>query len=181
MYIDPYIVGIFFGDGVTYKTKHGAYCVWIDQKDKNKGILESEVIPRLKKMGLKVYFYSYYAKADRTLKWRVLTYSKELYMAIRSISRRIAEYFSTLSDKDATQFIAGFFDAEGTKTDRIVIYNQNLELLKIVKQRLINLSIQNPHIYRFGSIYGLQIYCKRSVKKFLELIPSCRLKVRLSG
>ena len=181
MKADSYIVGVFFGDGTTYKSNHGAYCVWIDQTDKNKAVLECEVIPRLKKMRLKIYFYSYYAKADHVLKWRVLAYSKELYTTMRSTFKRITEYFNGLSDEDAIQFIAGLSDAEGTRTDRIVIYNQNLKLLELVKQKLENLGVQNSHIYKFGSVYGLQIYRKRYVKKFLDLIPSRRLKVRLSG
>ena len=181
MRIDPYIAGVFFGDGTTHKRKDGAYCVWIDQTDKNKIVLESEVIPRLRKMKFKTYFYSYYAKADYAVKWRVLIYSKELYLAMRNMFQRIAQYFSALSDEDAVQFIAGLFDAEGTRTDRIVIYNQNLELLEQIKHRLENSNVHNCQIYRFGPIHGLQIYRKNSVKKFCELIPSCRLKVRLSG
>ena len=181
MNVDPYIVGVFFGDGSTYKSNRGAYCVWIDQTEKNKAVLECEVVPRLKKMGFKVYFYSYYAKADHVFKWRVLTYSKELYTMMRSTFKDITGYFNLLSDGDAIQFIAGFSDAEGTRTDRIVIYNQNLKLLELIKRRLENLGVQNSHIYKFGSVYGLQIYRKRSVKKFLDLIPSRRLKVCLSG
>lgn len=100
---------------------------------------------------------------------------------MREIFQKITEYFNVLSDEDAVQFIAGLFDAEGTKTDKIVIYNQNFTLLKLVKQRLEDFGVKDSHIYTFGSVYGLQVYRKNSVKKFSEIIPSCRLKVRLSG
>lgn len=79
MKIDPYIAGLFFGDGTIYKRRDGAYCVWIDQTNKNKIVLECELIPRLTKMGIKLYFYSYYAKADSILKWRVSCIQKTLH------------------------------------------------------------------------------------------------------
>ena len=181
MMIDPYIAGVFFGDGTTYKRKDGACCVWIDQTERNKKVLENGVMPRIKKMNIKAHLYRYYAKSDHTVKWRVLVYSKDFYMAIRNIAARVTEYFSELSDMEAIEFIAGLFDAEGTKTDRIVIYNRNLKLLNLIKERLEKLGIQNIYVYKFASVYGLQIYRKRSVKKFLERIPSTRLKARLPG
>ena len=181
MRVDPYIAGIFFGDGCIYKRKDGAYCAWIDQADKNKVVLEREVIPRLTRMQLKPHFYRYHVAKGNVVKWRVLVYSKEFYMVMDEILRKATEYFKELSDMEATQFIAGLFDAEGTKTDRIVIYNRDINILSMVKWRLENLGIKNSHIYSFGSIYGLQIYRKPSVKKFLEIIPSCRLKAHLPG
>ena len=181
MKIHPYLVGVLFGDGTSYRGIHGAYAVWIDQTERNKAILESEVVPRLRRMGFRVHFYRYYARSDRTFKWRALVYSKELYTAVRETTRRITEYFGSLHDKDARQFIAGFFDAEGTVTDRIVIYDRNLGLLRAVERRLASLGVQYAHIYRFGSVFGLQIYRKESQRRFLELVPSRRLKVYLPG
>ena len=84
-------------------------------------VLEIKVVPRLKRMGLKVLFYSYYAKSDHVWKWCALVYSKELYTAVQKLTEKVAKYFDSLQDEDAKQFIAGLFDAEGTKTDRIVI------------------------------------------------------------
>ena len=179
--IDPYIAGVFFGDGTTYKRKDGTYCVWIDQVERNKRVLELGVMPRIRKMGLKAHLYQYYVKRDRTTKWRVLVYSKDFYIAIRNMFARITEYFSKLSDEEAVEFIAGLFDAEGTKTDRIVIYNQNLKLLNLIRERLEKLGIRNVYVYKFASVYGLQIYRKKFVKKFLEKVPSIRLKARLPG
>jgi hypothetical protein len=181
MKIHPYLVGVLFGDGTSYKGIQGAYAVWIDQTDRNRAILESEVVPRFRRMGFRVYFYKYYARSDRTFKWRALVYSKELYTTIRETTGRITEYFNSLSDKDARRFIAGFFDAEGTMTDRIVMYNQHLRLLQAMKTRLGNLGVRYAYIYRFGSVYGLQIYRKESQRRFLELVPSHRLKVYLPG
>jgi len=89
MRVDPYIAGIFFGDGCIYKRKDGAYCAWIDQADKNKAVLEREVIPRLTRMQLKPHFYSYHVAKGNVVKWRVLVYSKEFYMVMDEILRII--------------------------------------------------------------------------------------------
>ena len=181
MRLDPYIAGLFYGDGCLYRRKDGAYCVWVDQTEKNKDILKQEALSRLKKMRIKFHFYSYYAKRDGVRKWRILIYSKELYMLLREVFQRITEYFENLPDTKARQFIAALFDAEGTKTDRIVIYNQNVDLLKRISIKLDSLGIKDSHIYSFGQIYGLQIYRKSSLNKFLRLIPSHRLKAHLPG
>jgi len=181
MWVDPYIAGLFFGDGCIYKRKDGTYRVWIDQADKNKEVLKHEAIPRLIRMQVKTHFYSYYSRKDGVMKWRILLYSKELYMVMREVFQKITEYFESLPDMEARQFIAGLFDAEGTKTDRIVIYNRNVDLLRLIKQKLEDFGIKNSYTYSFGPIYGLQIYRKSSVKKFLEVIPSYRLKAYLPG
>ena len=73
-------------------------------------------------------------------------------------------------------YLAGLFDAEGTITDRLVFYNKNKELLDMVKERLDALGIKS-NLYKFGKVYGIQLYRKEYVAKFRALIPSFRLKV----
>ena len=89
---------------------------------------------------------------DGVRKWRLLIYSKELFVLLQEVFQRIPEYFENLSDTEARQFIAALFDAEGTKTDRIVIYNQNVDLLKRISIKLESLGIKDSHIYSFGKV-----------------------------
>ena len=85
-----------------------------------------------------------------------------------------------MNDNDIRHFIAGFFDAESTKTDRLVIYNKNREMLTVVQVRLEKMGIPSQ-LYKYGVVYGIQIYRKRDVEKFCRLIPAYRLKARSAG
>ena len=175
MQLDPYLVGIIRGDGSASKRKDGAYAVWVDQAEKNRKIIE-EVKPRFQRLGLKTYFYRYYAKHDKAWKYRALVYSKELYTRLKSVFRNIRAYIDELSDEEAKQFIAGVLDAEGTVTDRIVIYNKSVVLLRAIQRRLEKLGILNSHIYKFGVVHGLQIYRRRSLKSIVGEIPAVKLR-----
>ena len=175
MHLDPYLVGIIRGDGSVSKRKDGAYPVWVDQAEKNRKIIE-EVKARFHHLGLKTFFYRYYAKQDRAWKYRALVYSKELYTHLKSVFRNIKAYINELSDEEAKQFIAGVLDAEGTVTDRIVIYNKSVVLLRAIQNRLEKLGILNSHIYKFGVVHGLQIYRRRSLKSMVGEIPAVKLR-----
>ncbi len=175
MRVDPYLVGILFGDGSTSKRKDGAYAVWVDQTERNKEIIE-HTIPRLQQLGYKVYSYRYYAKSDKVWKYRALVYSKELYLDLRTKFEHITTYVGELSDDEARSFIAGVMDAEGTVTDRVVIYNGNKALLEAIQQRLEFLGVTYSHIYKYSTIHGLQIYRRDSLRRFIKAIPSVKLK-----
>ena len=178
MNIDPYLVGFLRGDGSISKRKDGAYAVWVDQAEKNRDIFRKGVLPRFERLGPKVYSYRYYAKKDKTYKFRALVYSKELYTELRKIFRGIKPYIDGLSERQVKQFIAGMMDAEGTVTDRVVIYNKNTRLLRLIQQRLDQLGVSNSHIYKFGVVYGLQIYRRKSLKSLVGEIPSVKLRSR---
>ena len=176
--IDPYLVGFRRGDGSVSKRKDGAYAVWVDQAHKNRTIFEKGVLPRFKLLGPKVYSYTYYARNDKTSKHRALVYSKALYMELRKIFHDIKAYIDNLSDEDAKRFIAGMMDAEGTVTDRVVIYNKNTRLLRISQSRLEKLGITDTHIYKFRVVHGLQIYRRGSLKRFVGEIPAVKLMIK---
>jgi LAGLIDADG DNA endonuclease family protein len=183
MYLDPYLVGIIRGDGSASKRKDGAYAVWVDQAEKNHKIIE-EVKLRFQRLGLKVFFYKYYARQDKAWKYRALVYSKELFTRLKSVFRNIKAYIDKLSDGEAKQFIAGVLDAEGTVTDRIVIYNKSMVLLRAIQNKLDKLGIFNSHIYKFGVVHGLQIYRRESLKSMVGEIPAVKLRsstIALSG
>ena len=176
MKVDPYLVGVIFGDGSLSKRKDGAYAVWVDQAEKNRHIFQQGILPRFNSLGLKVHAYRYYAKRDGTYKHRALVYSKELYLQLRKTFREIGAYLDQLSDKDARLCIAGVMDAEGTVTDRIVIYNKNVTLLKSIQRKLNELGIADSRIYKFGVVHGLQIYRRRSLKRLVGEIPAVKLQ-----
>ena len=174
------MAGFLYGDGTCYRSKNGAYSVWVDQTSKREELLKSEVIPRLRREGFKIYVYQYKDRRHGTKKTRVLVYSKKLFEDFRKIRAKPTEYLETLDRKDVKLFIAGLFDAEGTITDRIVIYNSNLKLLRKISEYLINLGIESK-IYKFGSVYGLQIHKKCSMDAFFKEIPSRRLMAHPPG
>ena len=176
MKLDPYLVGMIRGDGSISKRKDGAHAVWVDQAEKNQIIFERGILPRFKRLGPKVHSYRYYAKQDRTHKYRVLVYSKELYTELRNTFRDIGAYINQLSDEDVKQFIAGVMDAEGTVTDRVVIYNKDEQLLESIQNRLNQLGIPDSHIYKFGVVHGLQIYRRASLKSLVGEIPAVKLQ-----
>ena len=111
-------------------------------------------------------------------KIRVLTYSKSLFLEFEKLRKDPVAFFEKLSKPKKLKFVAGFFDAEGTYTDRIVIYNSRLELLKSVQSFLTTIGIF-PTIYKFGKISGLQLYKKIYVEKFKKDINS--VKIASSG
>jgi len=174
----PYLAGILFGDGTSHKGANGAYSVWIDQIDKE--ILQQNVVPQLATLGSKVYFYSYFAKADDVRKWRALVHSKKIYLWFKELKENPDKYVEQLSNEELKEFVAGLFDAEGTITDRLVFYNKNKELLDKIKERLGAIGIKS-NLYKFGKVYGIQLYRKEHVEKFRALIPSFRLKVHSAG
>lgn len=105
--------------------------------------------------------------------------AKRLFEDFGNVRDNPAKYFAELSPKDKKKFVAGFFDAEGTATDRLVLYNGDLGLLEEIKSFLESLG-SVCYIYRFGKIWGIQIYQKESVKIFLKEMK-CVKTSRLSG
>ena len=172
---DPYLAGVLFGDGTCHKLKNGAYAIWIDQSEKNRDIIELMVVLRLAKLGLRVHVYRYRDRRHGVYKWRALVYSKALFTAFVELKKDVLRYVEELDDNGFCEFVAGLFDAEGTVTDRFVLYNSNLELLMLLKERLANLGVE-AHVYKFGSVFGLQIHKRADMLKLARMIPSLKLR-----
>lgn len=173
MCMNPYLAGMLAGDGCKFIGKNGAYAVWIDQHKKNLDILE-RAIKVLKENSFKTYIYNV---PDN--KRRVLTYSKGLYQEFEDMMKNLENFFEKLSEEEKKIFIAGFFDAEGTITDRLVIYNGNKKLLDAF-QKFFKDAGMISYVYKFGKIFGLQIYRKKSVEMFKKEIQCVKI-TRLSG
>lgn len=96
-------------------------------------------------------------------KKRVVVYSKSLFQKFERMMENLMKFFESLDEESKKEFITGFLDAEGTVTDRVVIYNGNIGLLTSIRKFLEKFGII-CYIYRFGKIFGLQIYRKDSIR-----------------
>ncbi len=182
MNIDPYLVGILYGDGWTYLREAGSYVTCIDQAEKNKRIIIEEVIPRLSRMGFRLKPYVYFAKHDDIFKWRAQVYSKALHLQLKEIFSSIISYFEKLSIEEAKQFIAGFFDAEGTIIRcAVIIYNKDEKLLVAIQQRFRDMGISPTYIYPYNVVKGLTIMRKACIKKMIQEIPALKFRMYYDG
>jgi len=167
--MDEYVAGLLFGDGVAHHNiRNRSYAIWIDQHKRNLDILEELEKIFIKK---KIKFYKYKVPDNKI---RIYSCSKERYLKIRYVKDNVVEFFQKLNNRQKKKFIAGFFDAEGTITDRLVIYNKDKELLEEIKKFLETLSIIS-YIYKFSKVFGLQIYRKIHVQLFRKHINSVKL------
>ena len=167
MEIHPYLAGLLFGDGTLQKRKNKAFAVWIDQVRRNEDIVRKAKV-LLENQGLKVHFYGYGNKT------RALVYSKELFLLFQRIRKEPLKFFKKLSEEAKKEFIGGLLDADGTVTDRVVIYNREKKLLEAMRETLKELGI-NARVYKFGKIYGLQVHRKRDLNLLKRMIRSLKL------
>jgi len=167
----PYLVGLLFGDGTSYLAKNKAYSVWIDQHERNSKIAERAKL-EFEGIGLKVHYYAYGNKV------RALVYSKKTYLEFLKIRADPVKYFKKLGPRGKLEFISGLFDAEGTVTDRLVLYNGHIGILQEIQSFIAEKINVTGHVYRYGKICGLQIYKKDHIKAFINKTNS--IKVRSS-
>lgn len=167
--MDAYLMGLLLGDGTSnYSKSNGAYQVWIDQKRFDNEYIAQEAKRLFEKLGFNVCYYYFLDKV------RARVYSKELFTLFRNMKSNPKAYFDNLSSKNKLKFISGFFDAEGTVTDRYVIYNGDSILLESMQSFLETKSIVS-YIYKFGKVFGLQIYRKNDMIKFKKIIRSLKV------
>ena len=140
--LTPYLAGLLFGDGTSHIRY---YMVWIDQHERNTYIVE-KAKSILESLNLKVYYYGFLNKK------RAAVNSKELYYEFKELKNDPSKFFEYLSNDEKKEFIAGFFDAEGTVTDI------------------------TSYIYKFGKVYGVQIYRRKDIKIINEMIPSLKMR-----
>ena len=168
---------MLYGDGTKFLGKNRAYAVTVDQHIKNKDISDF-LKKKLKESEFNVHDYDF--KFGKTHMRRIMVYSKKLFIEFENMRKNSVRFFVNLSSKDKRNFIGGFFDAEGTITDRLVVYNMDLKLLKAIQKFLKQKKILS-YIYRFGKVYGVQIYKKEDVKKFRKLINCVKLNRSVSS
>jgi len=163
------VAGLLFGDGTAHRNiKNRSYAIWIDQHKRNSDILEE--LERIF-VKLKIKFYKYKVPDNKI---RIYSCSKERFLELKKIKENPVKFFKNLNMKGKKKFIAGFFDAEGTITDRLVFYNKNKKLLEEIKKFLETLEIIS-YIYKFPNVWGLQIYRRIHVQLFRKHIDSVKL------
>lgn len=166
-----YLIGLLVGDGALHKRKNGAYAVWIDQHTKNIKIFR-KAVSIFNSLKYKTYVYNV---PDNKI--RVLTYCKELFEQLKEIRENHVNFFEKLSASEKKKFIGGFFDAEGTVTDRLVVYNKNKKLLEAIKKFLEQMGIV-CYIYKYGKVFGIQIYREDSIRIFLKEIKCIKTEIK---
>ena len=167
-FMSPYLAGLLFGDGTSHLAKNGAYAVWIDQHERNSKIVD-RAVKEFIRMKLNVHHYRYLNKV------RAMVYSKALFLEFRGMRDKPVKFFRSLSKKQKLEFFSGFFDAEGTATDRLVVYNGNTEVLEEIQTFLGKNNIFG-HIYKYGKIHGIQIYQRESIMRLIKLTDSLKIK-----
>jgi len=151
--MDPYLIGLLFGDGTSnYGKTNKAYSVWIDQNERNLKIAK-KAKQEFEQLGLNVHYYPHSKN-----KIRAMVYSKEIYTEFQEVRKNPVKCFRSFNKKEKLKFISGFFDAEGTVTDRIVLYNGNLDILGEIQKFIADKLNVIGHVYRYGKVYGIQIY-----------------------
>jgi len=169
MNLDPYLAGLLFGDGTCHIGKtNRAYGIWIDQHVRNNYIAE-HAKSKLEKLGFNVHKYNFRDKV------RVLVYNKTLYLQFKELRSDATHFFKKLSVRKKLAFIGGFFDAEGTVTDRLVVYNQDVGLLKAIQQFYTKQKLTS-YIYKFGKVHGVQVYKRNDIAFLQRNIPSLKMK-----
>lgn len=187
-----YVLGAILGDGCIYFWRH-LYQVWVHGEQEfvekyadkvSKCLPLHRQVPSYKRRNVNVSF----VKIDNA----------ELYFWVRKIRADLREIQSLLNignrNVNALQFMEGFFDAEGCVkiiNDKartipkicLDFTNTNLALQQIVRLLLLEelgiesgISIQNPGGNRKKTAYHLRIYRKNGVRKFVENIPTIKMK-----
>jgi len=171
MPMSPYLAGLMFGDGTCFRGKNRAYGVWIDQQERNYRIVDEAEI-ELKRLKLNVHKYRFNDKV------RALVYNKELFNEFKVLRGDAASFFESLNNKHKWDFLSGLFDAEGTVTDRLVVYNSDLKLLEVVQKFLLQQGA-TAYLYRFGKVWGVQVYRKQSVALLYARMNCVKLKKKI--
>ncbi len=175
--IDPYVAGMLYGDGTQFKGSNRAYAVWVDQDSVRNKDVAKFIASKLRELKFNVHAYGFtFGSANMK---RVLVYSKDLFQEFANLRKSPVKFFENLNNKNKAEFIGGFFDAEGTITDRLVFYNENVRLLKTMQKFLQQKGIKS-YVYKFGKVSGVQIYRKADVAKFRKLISCVKLKRSVS-
>ncbi len=190
-----YVLGALLGDGYVYSWKTDRHIVGV--------VGEKEFIDKYAQklsvcIGRKVKGY---INRSRHV-WFVVVGNAELFFLFKEIRRDLEKLKLLMADGDfranSLEFIGGFFDAEGCikiikekvrKTPKICpdLCNTNysyLELVRILLKEHLDIdakySIQKAYMSKDGSprkeSYHLRIYKKDFVRRFLESIPTTKLK-----
>lgn len=189
-----YLIGAFKGDGSIFRSC-GRYMLSFAVKDL--GFIEA-VQKAIGKVVSKVPKINQVKNGNHSMLYRVDMSNKDLFTVLNQSLRDL----KPIIESYPTDFLKGFFDAEGTAVTnmrhkkswawveyRVGFYNTKKELLDLVRDLLIRLNIVPAPKYctmvgNFGKThqlcYVLNIYKKASIARFMKLIRSSIPRKRLS-
>jgi len=195
--IDPspelsYLIGAFKGDGSVYRYA-GQYALSFSVKDLEFIQAVRNAIRKVVSKVPKIYK----VKNHESMLYKLMLSNKDLFTVL---SQPLID-LKWIIDIYPTDFLRGFFDAEGTAVTnvrhkkvwswteyRVSFYNTKKELLDIVRELLIRLDITPaPNYYvtvgNFGKTqqpcYVLSVYKKKAIARFMKLIVSSIHRKRL--
>ncbi len=169
--MEDFVEGFLIGstaDASVYQRKRSEYIIEWEQKNR-------EWLVTIKDLTGKGRIRKVKAKY-----WRLVIYSKDLYVKHRSVFSKIKEIAEKSKDFKRG-FIRGLFDAEGsvhTSRYQLRIFFRNKELLKIISQILeddfdIKSTVVKAVKNKSSEIYALCIYSKREISNFFRKFGSC--------
>ena len=123
----------------------------------------------------RVYRYEYVNRHHNVGKIRALVYSKILFQELDKIKKDPLNYMEKPGDEDFLRFVWGLLDSDGTVTDRIVLYSSSKPLLESISERLESFPVKS-HIYRFDTIFGLQIHDENSLLTLSRMLSPGKLR-----
>jgi len=166
-----YILGVLLGDGCVYKDSKWRHVIKLRVTDK---AFAESFMRALREIGLNSRLDIEQRKG----------YSREVYV-VRAFSASFYDFYSSLSLEDIRKlvsgyeldFVRGFYESEGSigrRVDgrpRIRITNNDLELLRLVKDFMEDLGIR-CFIYSHsnGRAFVLEITGRSRVRKFLDMV-----------
>jgi len=167
-----YVLGLLIGDGTTcrYERKHDYVVRLINT---NKEII-NEFVKACTKMGfhVKVYERRPNPPGKKTIFYACFR-SKAFTKWYLNIDVKYLEHFLK-EDEVFNSFLRGLYEADGSlywssKRKILSIYNNNLELLKLIKEVLLKRGYKSVNVYHNkGKTYRLMIQGANEVSKFLS-------------
>jgi intein-encoded DNA endonuclease-like protein len=132
-----YCFGAIFGDGCVFQeTSKTCYVLLFSSHRKP---FADRVYEGLKQSGYNPYYFPRFDPPN-SFRWIVKVKNKQLYEEYQEFRRTLC--LTSLPTKDASEFVRGFFDAEGCmRSEAVFISNTNIDLLKQIQSFLEKRSI----------------------------------------
>lgn len=180
------LIGYILGDGVASKARRG---VIIHDKDRKNLEFYQKIIKKNLNHVAKI------EKNPKTNSFRLNFYSEQFVDFLQSFgvigvskNKRVPKELMNGTHEEISNFIAGYYDAEGNSFDAPRLFSSSKDLLKDVQMLLLRLGIDAHLLVRDRTVklpqgnnfrhmfYTLQILGKNDQKVFIKLIPTLKNK-----
>lgn len=166
---EAYVCGTLLGDGYLARGRYrmGLNTISLAFANKFKGILEKLCGKKINMMALKPHPTSWGKKPQ----YSVRVSSKQIYTRFLELIKNLT-WVKNASIEVKRAFICGFFDSEGSLNEyrppyyEIQVYNNDTNLLKLLKELLESMGIEPSGIYfSCGKTYKLVLYRQSEIAK----------------